>query len=247
MLFPQFHGYRQKRVDGGAVVPAGAKGVFAAGHEQAAALYPDEHIEGAQKIGGDMIGGDVVENHCSRAREMADVQLGWLGDHFEVDVMLLEDRGDRVVRVAGDEQNVPSPLNVDPAGGCVVTGVGVGLGMNVDAVGVGAHGVDAVTKLHHAPAVLYLRSTAMYADAVTGDDIGNRAVSIAGEVGFEHKTFGRLYLSGQLKPGDAYIAYPARGEQAVVKWHLILREPLGNIVQGLSTVAIGEDEQARGA
>ncbi len=80
------------------------------------------------------------------------MQVGGLGDHVDADALLLESRGDRVVRVASDEQDTLAPLDVAPAGGRIVTGLGIELGIDVNAIRVGTYRIEAVAQLYHASA-----------------------------------------------------------------------------------------------
>jgi hypothetical protein len=142
---------------------------------------------------------------------MANVQLRGLGDDFDVNTMLSEHCGYRVVRVGGDEQNLSATLNVNPTRGGVVSGMCVGMRVDVDAVGMGAYGIDAIAKLHHAPAMSYLRGAAMHENSVAIDGVGHWAIDIAREVGFEDEAFSRLHPRRQYKMGDAYIVHPTPG------------------------------------
>ena len=153
MLGFQLHGHRQQGVDGRLEIPAGAEGVCAARHQESAALFANEEIEGLLEIVGKLVRGDVVEHDRARAAEQAGVEVCGVGDGFHREIQCGKRLRHGIVLIARGENDARAAGDLDPAGRAVVAGVGVVFGPDFRLVFVAAGAWDAVGEFDGGEAV----------------------------------------------------------------------------------------------
>ena len=88
--------------------------MLAARHQQPPALLADEEIERLHEVRGNLMGGDVVQNHGARAGNKSRFQLRRIGDDFDSKIQRFERFRRRVILIASGQHDARAAGDFDP-------------------------------------------------------------------------------------------------------------------------------------
>ena len=202
----EFHGNGKKGIDRRFKITARAKGLFAAGHQETAALFVDEEVQCGQEVSRHLEGGNIVDDDCARSGELSNLQSQGVGDDLYGEPLLTEDPCNRIVGVFGDQEDARATCHLDPAFCGVVARMSIDRWRNAGAVPVGSDGGDAISELDLAGAVLE-RNPDVFRDgvAVTQNVQGNVDILKAPHGDAEDEGFVQLRPHGSMDSRDTEI------------------------------------------
>ena len=253
MLVFELQGDGEKVVDRGLVVAARAERLFAARHQEAAALFLDIEGNGVEEVAGDFEGGNVVEDDRFCSRELAHPQFAGVANDFESVALVGEDFFEGVGIVFGDQENAGAACDLNPALGDVVAGVGVlddgvgGGGNDFGAVLVGAGFGETVGEFGFGNAVDEGDGGFAEEGVVAVDFERELFVFCSANGEADDEGFAGLGAGGEGEAGDGVVVGGFVTNKTEVERDALGLELGGGGGEGFGGEAIAEDEDTRRA